>query len=76
MGRKNRHRSSGRVIETVLASGYPLAIARQSATRRNAWFQSFIMTILQRDIHDLANTSDMTAVPRLLSVVAARAGVY
>jgi len=32
------------------------------------------MTMLQRDIRDLANIADVTAVPRLLSVVAARAG--
>jgi predicted AAA+ superfamily ATPase len=32
------------------------------------------MTMLQRDIRDLANISDLTAVPRLLSVVAARVG--
>lgn len=32
------------------------------------------MTMLQRDIRDLANIADSTAVPRLLSVVAARAG--
>jgi predicted AAA+ superfamily ATPase len=60
--------------ETVLAGGYPLAIARQSATRRDVWFQSYVMTMLQRDIRDLANIADVTAVPRLLSVVAARAG--
>jgi hypothetical protein len=32
------------------------------------------MTLLQRDIRDLANIPDLTAIPRLLSVVAARAG--
>ena len=32
------------------------------------------MTILQRDIRDMANIADSTAIPRLLSVVAARAG--
>jgi predicted AAA+ superfamily ATPase len=32
------------------------------------------MTMLQRDIRDLANIADVTAVPRLLAVVAARAG--
>jgi uncharacterized protein len=32
------------------------------------------MTMLQRDIRDLANITDLTAVPRLLSVVTARAG--
>jgi hypothetical protein len=53
---------------------YPLAVARQSAARRDAWFQSYVMTMLQRDIRDLANIADVTAVPRLLSVVAARAG--
>ena len=62
------------LLETALAGGYPLAVARQSATRRNAWFQSYIMTTLQRDIRDLANIADATAVPRLLAVVAARAG--
>ncbi|MGD0631242.1 MAG: DUF4143 domain-containing protein [Terracidiphilus sp.] len=62
------------LLETALAGGYPLAVARQSATRRDAWFQSYVMTMLQRDIRDLANIADVTAVPRLLSVVAAGAG--
>jgi hypothetical protein len=62
------------LLETVLAGGYPLAVARQSTTRRDAWFQSYVMTMLQRDIRDLADIADVTAVPRLLSVVAARAG--
>jgi hypothetical protein len=62
------------LLETILAGGYPLAVARQSATRRDAWLQSYVMTMLQRDIRDLANIADVTAVPRLLSVVAARAG--
>jgi predicted AAA+ superfamily ATPase len=63
-----------RLLETVVAGGYPLAVARQNATRRDAWFQSYVMTMLQRDIRDLANIADVTAVPRLLAVVAARAG--
>jgi predicted AAA+ superfamily ATPase len=62
------------LLETILAGGYPLAVVRQSAARRDAWFQSYVMTMLQRDIRDLANIADVTAVPRLLSVVAARAG--
>ncbi len=58
----------------VLAGGYPPAIARDAGARRKAWFRSYLMTILQRDIRDLANIADLAAVPRLLSVVAARAG--
>ncbi len=62
------------LLEKVLAGGYPLAIARNAGARRKAWFQSYLTTILQRDIRDLTNVADVTAVPRLLSVVASRAG--
>lgn len=62
------------LFESVLIGGYPLAVARQSAARRDTWFQSYVMTMLQRDIRDLANIADASAIPRLLSVVAARAG--
>jgi len=62
------------LFESVLVGGYPVAVSRHSAPRRDAWFESYVMTTLQRDIRDLANIADVTAVPRLLSVVAARAG--
>jgi uncharacterized protein len=71
---KSRTMRREELLGVVLAGGYPPAIARQSAARRNAWFQSYAMTMLQRDVRDLANIDDVTAVPRLLSVVAARAG--
>lgn len=62
------------LFKKILTGGYPPIVTRRQAVRRKAWFQSYLMTILQRDIRDLANISDLTAVPRLLSVVASRAG--
>jgi predicted AAA+ superfamily ATPase len=62
------------LFEKVLAGGYPSAIARNRGVRRKAWFQSYLTTVLQRDVRDLTSIADVTAVPRLLSVVAARAG--
>lgn len=62
------------LFEKILAGGYPLAVARNAGARRKAWFQSYLTTILQRDVRDLTHVADVTAVPRLLSVVAARAG--
>jgi hypothetical protein len=62
------------LLKSIVVGGYPPAVARQNATRRDAWFHSYIMTMLQRDIRDMSNIADTTAVPRLLSVVAARAG--
>jgi uncharacterized protein len=64
----------GELIETILAGGYPPVATRQAGARRKAWFQSYLMTILQRDVRDLANIADLTMVPRLLAVVASRAG--
>jgi predicted AAA+ superfamily ATPase len=57
-----------------MAGGYPPVALRRQAARRKAWFQSYLMTILQRDVRDLANIADLTTVPQLLSVVASRAG--
>lgn len=62
------------LLDLLVAGGYPPAVARHNPARRDAWFQSYIMTMLQRDIRDIANIADVTAIPRLLSVVAARAG--
>jgi len=63
----------GELFERVLSGGYPPIVTRHTAARRKAWFQSYLMTILQRDVRDISNISDLTAVPRLLSVVAGRA---
>lgn len=62
------------LLEVMVAGGYPPAVARHTPARRDAWFQSYVLTMLQRDIRDLASIADFTAIPRLLSVVAARAG--
>jgi len=62
------------LFEKIFAGGYPPLFTRNTLARRRAWFQSYLTTLLQRDIRDLANISDLTAVPQLLSVVASRAG--
>jgi len=62
------------LFEKVLAGGYASVVTRNTLARRKAWFQSYLMTTLQRDVRDLMNVADVTAMPRLLSVVAARAG--
>ena len=62
------------LLAKVLAGGYPPVAARPTGACRKAWFQSYLTTILQRDVRDLANITDLSAVPRLLAVVASRAG--
>jgi predicted AAA+ superfamily ATPase len=60
--------------QRVLRGGFPEVVARESAQRRKAWFGAFLTTILQRDVRDLSNIDDITAMPRLLSILAARMG--
>jgi uncharacterized protein len=79
--RKQPKRPAGKSIafrrnlfETILAGSYPPVTSRRSGARRRAWFQSYLMTILQRDVRDLANISDLSAVPPLLALAASRVG--
>jgi hypothetical protein len=58
----------------IMAGGYPEPLSRQLEARRKAWFTSYLTTILQRDVRDLANVEGLTALPRLLALLATRAG--
>jgi predicted AAA+ superfamily ATPase len=62
------------LMRRVLLGGYPEPITRTSEGRRRAWFGSYLTTILQRDVRDMANIEGLTALPRLLSLLAARSG--
>jgi uncharacterized protein len=57
----------------IINGGYPEAISRAKEDRRRAWFESYITTILQRDIRDLAQIEGLTSLPRLLAIIASRA---
>jgi uncharacterized protein len=51
--------------------GYPEAYVR-SPERRARWYESYLVTLLQRDVRDLANIADLAAMPRLLALIGAR----
>ena len=61
------------LLQRVVRGGYPEVLTRAAAHRRQAWFASYVTTILQRDVRDLANIEGLTAMPRLLALFAARA---
>ena len=52
--------------------GYPEAVQRKTEDRRSAWFASYVSTILQRDVRDLARVEALHALPNLLKLLAAR----
>jgi predicted AAA+ superfamily ATPase len=59
-------------LRRALLGGYPEALTRSSAARRRAWWGSYVTTLLQRDIRDLARIEGLSDLPQLLSLVAAR----
>ncbi len=60
------------VCRRIMAGGYPELLGREAQERRNAWFRSYISSLLQRDVRDLANIEGLTDLPRLLALLAAR----
>jgi uncharacterized protein len=62
------------LMACVLKGGYPEALRRPSASRRQAWLQDYVALILDRDVRDIANIDQLDRLPRLLDVLAAHAG--
>ena len=47
---------------------------REAVSRRHAWFSSYVATILQRDVRDIANIEGLLQFPHLLAFIASRTG--
>jgi len=62
------------LMERVILGGYPEILGRKDAKRRKAWYGSYITSILERDIRDLANIEGLKEMPNLLQLLAGRVG--
>jgi uncharacterized protein len=62
------------IIDRIVLGGYPEVIMRRTTQRRRAWFGSYITTILQRDIRDMASIQRLSELPLLLRTLASRCG--
>jgi hypothetical protein len=60
------------VNESITLGGFPEPLQRPAQRRRQKWFDSYITTMLDRDIRDISQIQDLSAVPRLLELLAAR----
>jgi predicted AAA+ superfamily ATPase len=71
-GSLNSPKSEAELLQRVLVGGYPEATVRKDRERRNAWFDSYVTTLLHRDVRDLAHVEKLTEIPRLLQLLASR----
>ena len=53
------------LAKKLLSGGFPEAVSRSSPRRRAAWFDSYLQAMMQRDVRDLANVEQLTAIPDL-----------
>lgn len=60
------------LAEVIVRGGFPELVAREVKSRRDAWFGAYVTTVLQRDVRDLAQIEGLTALPRLLALLASR----
>ena len=60
------------ICARIAGGGFPEALSREPGARRTAWFRSYLSSLLQRDIRDLAHIEGLTDMPRLLALLAAR----
>lgn len=70
---KNNYRRLGDSLADIICmGGYPAAIARSNAKRRNNWYRDYITTIIQRDIQDIASIRNLDILPKLLTLAASQ----
>lgn len=62
------------LMATVLAGGYPEALARKDWSRRQAWYDDYARAIVERDVRDLAQIEKLKQMPHLLRVLAHHSG--
>jgi hypothetical protein len=66
--------SRAELAARIARGGFPEVQDRRSPGRRDAWFSSYLSTIMQRDVRDLSVIEGLAQLPHLLSLVAARNG--
>ena len=62
-----------KLIEVIKSATYP-EIFLASAAQRQIWFDSYITTILQRDVRQIVDIEKFSLLPHLLRILATRVG--
>ncbi|NDV27532.1 ATP-binding protein [Desulfovibrio sp. JC010] len=58
--------------EMIVTGGYPEVMARKSLKRRDAWFESYLTSIIERDIRDIARIQETAVMLKLVRLLATR----
>lgn len=62
------------LVEAVLAGGFPEPVLTLSERGRARWFDSYLTSVIERDVRDLSGVTGLAVMPRVLTALAARTG--
>ena len=62
------------LVRTVLAGGFPEALAWTSERRRQTWARSWLASVLTRDLRDIAEIGKLTELPKFIRLLAEHSG--
>jgi predicted AAA+ superfamily ATPase len=62
------------LVAHVLAGGYPEMRSLATARRRQGWAQSYLTTLVERDIQDVARIDEAARIPQLMAILAMMSG--
>ena len=65
-------RLGDRLIERIVAGGFPPALERPTARRQADWYRDYVEALIQRDVRDMARIRSLDILPRLLSAAASQ----
>jgi uncharacterized protein len=76
---ENKHFKNSRsnwkdIIQAIKTGGYPEVLQRETESRKEKWFESYMITVLQKDIKELSNIEGLTQIPNILHLIATRVG--
>lgn len=60
-----------RLVEKVVAGGYPAALARPTPRRSANWYRDYVEALVQHDARDITRIRSLNVLPRLLRAAAA-----
>jgi predicted AAA+ superfamily ATPase len=62
------------LLRLVLLGGFPEAISRRTEKRRQDWAQSYLTSVLTRDLRDIAEIEKLTDLPKFVRLLAQHSG--
>lgn len=69
---RQTERLGARLIERIVAGGFPAALARPTPRRQANWYRDYVQAQIQRDVRDMARIRTLDVLPRLLSAAASQ----